>query len=1028
VAAGDEACFPEGVRLACGFDDPDGLLETAHADFRHFLQTVGLSDKGGFPVTTCRCSTTVREEFIVRADGQQCELGASDTEGIRRGLVWLEDEMLRRGGPFLPVGTFTRTPVVRTRLSRCFYGPVNRPPKCKDELVDDVDYYPEEYLNRLAHQGVNGLWFTVHFFETVPSKLLPEYGRNAGPRLQKLRRTVEKCARYGIQIYPFCIEPAAFNWPYPEVAAAAAAHPELKGHNGAFCTSTDMGRAYLEEATRTLFSAVPGLGGLIVIPVGERLTHCYSAGIPNGGRWPTPNTCPRCSQRQPWEVLSDTLAGLVRGMHSVDPEAELIAWPYGQFIAWGPEATVEAAGHVPEGVILQHNFETGGQNRQLGKWRPAWDYWLSYAGPSELFERCARAAGSSGVRVSAKLQVGCSHEVATTQVVPAPGLLYRKYRKMRELGVSAAMHSWYFATYPSLMARAAGELSFDPSPERSEDFLLTLARRDWGPLAPQVVKAWQWFEKGYSQYPTAHVFGYFGPMHDGPAWPLYLIPRRSPLAPTWQLGYAPSGDYIAECVTNGFTLKEVRTLCGRMAARWDRGVRILKSLVPQASSLPADRAHALPPERLKEIGLATALGLQFRSGCNILRFYSLREELAEEKEASKRVVLLHAMREIVLQEVAVTEELIPLAEADSRLGFHSEAEGYKYYPKLLRWRTAQLRRLLDAEFPEVEARAASPEPLFPDYTGEQPAGVSYPCPKVNAAPRMSGALSCGTWGSLPEAACTHWLHQVYNAERWKRCGYDPHDHLPLPEEDQQGRTTTWQACRDGRYLYLRVCCEAGSTDGNQGFAGNSLQVTLEPCRTEPRRQFHLSPDGSVRCVEDDGYIPKKTPAFRVTSRVESGRWSLVLRLPLKWLGRGEAASMKPMRLNLARTMPVPGRPGTAISSWAPMQPAKGRLVWGYLNPATDFGWLLLTGQVQGTGTRSRQAPALPLFPKSPSPRITPSAPSRKASAAQPDASTAEGPSRTPRPSGVARRSPRAGTRSRRADSGTRRECGGSRAP
>ncbi len=86
-------------------------------------------------------------------------------------------------------------------------------------------------------------------------------------------------------------------------------------------------------------------------------------------------------------------------------QAELVAWPYGQFIGWGAEKTIEAAGHIPPGVILQHNFETGGANKQLGKLRPTWDYWLSYVGPSDLFARAAEAARANGTRTGAKLQV-----------------------------------------------------------------------------------------------------------------------------------------------------------------------------------------------------------------------------------------------------------------------------------------------------------------------------------------------------------------------------------------------------------------------------------------------------------------------------------------------------------------------------------------------------------------------------------------------------------------------------------------------
>jgi hypothetical protein len=38
----------------------------------------------------------------------------------------------------------------------------------------------------------------------------------------------------------------------------------------------------------------------------------------------------------------------------------------------------------------------------------------------------------------------------------------------------------------------------------------------------------------------------------------------------------------------------------------------------------------------------------------------------------------------------VSEKMLPLAEADSRLGFHSEAEVHLYWPDRLRWRIAQL--------------------------------------------------------------------------------------------------------------------------------------------------------------------------------------------------------------------------------------------------------------------------------------------------------------------------------------------------
>jgi hypothetical protein len=195
---------------------------------------------------------------------------------------------------------------------------------------------------------------------------------------------------------------------------------------------------------------------------------------------------------------------------------------------------------------------------------------------------------------------------------------------------------------------------------------------------------------------------------------------------------------------------------------------------------------------------------------------------------------------------------------------------------------------------------------------------------------------------IPTATCDHWLRQAFNRERWRRCAYDGHDHLPVSGPERGGRTTRWDARHDGETLTLRVECTAGEGAGD-GFRGNGIQIYLEPVRTEPRILFHLGPDGSARCVKDDGYIPRRDDPWRASSRIEAGGWHAELRIPLGWLGVRKGARPKPMRINVVRTMPVRGREGTAWCSWAHRQPCKGRLVWGFLNPATDFGWLRFEG-------------------------------------------------------------------------------------
>ncbi len=141
-----------------------------------------------------------------------------------------------------------------------------------------------------------------------------------------------------------------------------------------------------------------------------------------------------------------------RGMREANPDAELTSWFYMPHAGIHTDWMFDMAGHMPEGVVLQYNFESGALKTQAGKLRCGGDYWLSHVGPSANFARIAYRAVNSGTPLSSKIQVGCSHEVATIPFVPVPSLLYRKYKKMRELGCVDAMQCWYFGNYPGVRA------------------------------------------------------------------------------------------------------------------------------------------------------------------------------------------------------------------------------------------------------------------------------------------------------------------------------------------------------------------------------------------------------------------------------------------------------------------------------------------------------------------------------------------------------------------------------------------------
>ena len=677
----------QGIRFQPEFPDA-GPLETANRVFRSFLAKL---PEGGFPVRTLQCGELSGEDYRFRITEQEICIEAGDAEGIRRGIYAFIDELRGNRGPFMEKGERTFRHWLGNRISRCFFGPIKRAPFFRDELMDEMDYYPDEYLNRLAGEGVNGLWLTIAFRDLCRTSFCPP-SPDREKRFAKLRDTVNRCLRYGIRTWAFCIEPTGL---FPGDILLEK-HPELKGaptwDRFAFCPSTESGRQYIYESVKDLFTQVPKLGGILNISYGERPTTCLSsANVVNE----SPVRCPRCAAVPKWEILFRSLSAMRRGM----PEsAQLISWLYMARPTSRSEWVFRIAEHTPENVILQYNLESNGTKMQLGKPRKGGDYWLSYTGPSQDFREIAGRAAKAGTALSAKIQVGCSHEVATVPFVPVPGLLYRKYREMKLCGVSSVMQCWYFGNYPGLMNRAAGMLAREDFANSDEDdFLVRLARPEWGEKAPAVAAAWKMLGDAYEDYPLDNMMQYYGPMHSGVIWPLFPEVALKPLAPTWKPDFGYSGDVIGECLGN-HTLEEAVILTRRMADGWEKGLKLWQS----CGSHP-------------DIGVAEALSIQFRSASDILNFYLLREKLIA---GIRPAATLDAMEEIVRREIGNSERLIPLCKADSRLGFHSEAESHQYDPDRLHWRISQLKNLLLHDFPAIRRNHCIPRSAeVPSYRG-----------------------------------------------------------------------------------------------------------------------------------------------------------------------------------------------------------------------------------------------------------------------------------------------------------------------
>ena len=319
-----EADFRSGFTISNNFPDPEKLLETAVDDLAGIISSAGMLKADGKTIEIVKCEDLSGESYRYIISDEKIHIETNTTEGCRRALYAIGELLVNSPAPIFKTGTTERKPWLKNRISRCFFGPIKRPPFNRDELMDEIDYYPEAYLNRLAREGVNGLWLTIAFREICDTSFRPRCP-DAARRIAKLQKTVDKCRRYGIKIWVFAIEPFAWHHanPCPEN------FPELQGPESylgkTFCPKSEAAQKYLYECTNSLFSRVANLGGLMLISHGERPTSCLSTvSFFAEEAHPCGEKCPLSTG----EIFSRILTPMEKGMHDANPDAELISWLY----------------------------------------------------------------------------------------------------------------------------------------------------------------------------------------------------------------------------------------------------------------------------------------------------------------------------------------------------------------------------------------------------------------------------------------------------------------------------------------------------------------------------------------------------------------------------------------------------------------------------------------------------------------------------------------------------------------------------
>lgn len=675
-----EADLSHGFQLDIRDDVPACELETAFADFRTFLSVaMGIDEvPTGYPISvtqgrTQRCPADAAVAFEVRVSPEACLIVAADSHGVRRALIFLEDKMTARRCPALPLGHYARSTRVADRITRSPIAAYRF--STGWELLDDHDYYPDAYLNKLAHSGVNGIWVAGLFRNLIRTRSLPELGPVVD-RLDKLEQLVERCKRYGIKVFFFCMEPRPVRIDHPVFKA----HPEVRGArvgdtSACLCTSSPLVREYLREATRNLCLRIPDLGGLILIFNGERITNCWLSKA-------YASTCPRCAQRPQIDVVAEDLNCFIEGIRQAGSGAKCLAWTYwmnpDNALESNPIAPVlELIDKADPQIVWLSNFEHGGVKTIGDRTVPIDEYSLSYTGPSEPFAQVAARCRERGARAYAKLQVGTTFELSSLPWVPVPGVIYDKFKAMDERGVTGAMLNWMPGGFPSPMLRAAGMAAF--SGASKQDFLHELASLYWPPAdVPRAVQSWNALEKGFAEYPFTNRFFYFGPITRAPAYPLGLRPQPDPAHPyNWGIDRQRQPQPFEEDLARWFppfTFDTIIRQLDRMVENCDAGA----ALCPAGS--PGDGLS----EATRQRAVADALAGHVRCTRNVVAFLVRRGRLAalpDEAAAALGGVFASTvaeMKSIVASQINEAERFKGYIANNPWIGYQSEILDFSY--------------------------------------------------------------------------------------------------------------------------------------------------------------------------------------------------------------------------------------------------------------------------------------------------------------------------------------------------------------
>lgn len=450
------------------------------------------------------------ESYSVRVGADRVAVQGMDAAGLRDGVVWLVDQMGFREAPFLTQGARDAAPRLRVRLGAT--------PK-------------NGSFRELIFSGYNAVFAAggnLHALST--SDLIPEIkDRQIPGQLEAGATAVASAKELGLKTYAFLSTREKF----PEDHPVFKAHPDMRGArtwkaDGEFvlCTEHPVVKDYLRESIIELFKATPGLDGVVVIIGGESFYHCFMRpfGVEKGH-----TNCPRCEAIGPDTVVSDLCNLMAEAARTVNPNAEVIAWPYSAEHVWSIDKNQAPfiAKLKPGTGIFTEIEKDAYVKKEDGVNKHLWDYSIDLIGPSERAAAQIAACKAAGIPLYLKSEPELAYEVPRVSHIPCMDRWADRAEALASCGADGA---WVFPAFRPNFGTSASEINkffwWDQGLDHNavlEKFAARIAGKEAG---PKLRAAWKAVSDAIAWSPEIPSY-YKGPYYLGPAHPMCADPKAT---------------------------------------------------------------------------------------------------------------------------------------------------------------------------------------------------------------------------------------------------------------------------------------------------------------------------------------------------------------------------------------------------------------------------------------------------------------------------------------------------------------------